>query len=168
MAENFLPSLEITDSVTSPADTSMLSHSLPSQSRQKSPHEGTILSSISPPSQLYLCHESCGARPPGRAWGKSWLRLLTACKCARYTNITLSHTSPRLPPRRPTSTPACERCRAGAVFALVGTAPRGWSVDWGSRADARDNDAKLPRADRSVPLWYPSYLQSKPLTLLPI
>lgn len=130
----------------------MLSHSLPSKSWLKSPHK--VPSCL--PSNPLLSFTSatnptkhrCLAEPGEEA----------GCDCWWYANVLVIPISRCLTPLaeptpcHPLVIPGCERSRAGAVFALVGTAPQGWSVDWGLQADMmNNNNVKLPKADRIVP-----------------
>lgn len=71
--------------------------------------QGAILSSIKSSFKLYFCHKSYKALLPGRAWGRRRRRwLLMGCKCARYANVWLPHTSARVPPCHPATVPACD------------------------------------------------------------
>lgn len=126
----------------------MLSHCLPSKSCEKSPHK--VPSCL--PSNPLLSFTSttnatkrCCLAEPGE---KPFVTADGMQMCSLYRYLTASHLS--LSPRL-VIIPGCGSSRAGAVFALPGTAPHGWSVDWDLQADVMNNNVKLPTADRIVP-----------------
>lgn len=107
--------------------------------------QGTILSSINHTFMLYLCHKSHKAEPGNESgWG-----------CGYHANVFVIPVCPCLTPLAVTPvTPiilGCDISRAGAVFALVGTVPQGWSVDRGLQAYVMYNKVKLPKAGLILP-----------------
>lgn len=129
----------------------MFSHSLPSKSWQKSPHKVPSClpsNSLSSFTSATNPTKRCCLAEPGEEAG---------CDCWWYANMLVIPISRRLTPlAEPPSChliviPGCKCWRAGALFALVGAAPQGWSVDWGLQADVMNNNVNLPKADRIVP-----------------
>lgn len=118
------PSLKKTDSVISPGDTFMFSIACPLNHGKNLP---TRYHPVFYQPHFYAL--PLPQIPQRRAWGWIWLGLWMPCKMF-VTPVCPCPTPLAVTP----ATLGCDISRAGAVFALVGTAPQGWSVDRGLQA----------------------------------